>query len=140
MTTIEEFNVEEYCGRTLEFCKRLANVDMDYTVESLARLEPIIQQNRVLKANNIIDDNTAWQLAINFGSYYGEVMLRDSLAANGYAWQLDESGIPVLSDAKGINAIRPITKVYKKIISENENDGEGTLEDNYKIFQILVSQ
>ena len=141
--TIDDFKVEEYCEQAVSMCKKLADVELDYTLESLEKLEGVIGQTRALrrKDRGLIDDNVAWNLSVYFGTYFGEIMLRDQLAARGMSWQLNENGLPVVMDEKHRNALSPISKIYKKLTEgENEVDEEGDLPTVYKIYLWMLER
>ena len=140
---IEDFPIEQYCKHAEEMCKKLADVELDYTTESLKSLEEVIGQIRTLrrKESALVDDNVAWNLAVYFGTYFGEIMLRDELAARGMSWQINENDLPVVMDEKHRNAISPISKIYKKLTDvENETDEEGDLPTVYQIYLWMLDR
>ena len=60
-------------------------------------------------------------MALIFGSYLGEVMLKNGLSKKGYGWGKDNtSNIPLLVAAEG-NYIAPNDKVYKRLINGGED-------------------
>ena len=141
--TIEEFNVQACCEQAVIMCKKLADVDLDDTPESLEKLEAVIQQTRALrrKDSTLINEDVAWNLSVYFGTYFGEVMRKDQLGARGFFWQMNENNLPVLMTENGKNAISPIAKVFKKLSDlEEEHDSEGDLAGVYKIYLWMLDR
>ncbi len=61
-------------------------------------------------------------MAVIFGFYLGEVMLKNGFSKNGYTWgKSDISNIPLLVDDKG-SYITPNDKVYKRLINGKEDN------------------
>ena len=141
--TIDEFPVQEYCDQAAFLCKKLADVELDGTVASLDVLEQVIRQTRGVRRKNmsLIDDQAAWNMAVYYGTYFGQVILQDGLAGRGMKWCMNENGIPVIADGSHVNAVSPITKIYKKLTDvENEEDEEGDLHSIYQIFCFLLDR
>lgn len=140
---IEEFPIQEFCDQAAFLCKKLADVELDGTAQSLDLLEQVIQQTRGVRRKNksLMDDQAAWNMAVYYGTYFGQVMLQDGLAARGMKWCMNENGIPVIADGSHVNAISPITKIYRKLTDlENEKDEEGDLRSIYQIFCFLLDK
>ena len=139
---MEEFNAEEYCTQAVAMCKKLADVELDYSTESLEKLESVIQQVRALRRKDsaLINDDVVWSLSVHCGVYFGEVMFRDQLAQRGFVWQINEDNLPILMST-GKNAINPIAKLYKKLSDiEEETDSEGDLPTIYKIYLWMLDR
>ena len=74
--------------------------------------------------------NQIWSMALIFGSYLGEVMLKNGLFKKSFSWEKDDtSNIPLLSDDCG-NHITPIDKVYKRLV----NGAEDNIVSFYELF------
>lgn len=63
---------------------------------------------------------TAAELAVMFGIYLGETMLRNLAAAYGYRWSTPDGNFPVLMKDAG-NQMSPISKVHKRILNGAED-------------------
>lgn len=61
-------------------------------------------------------------MALIFGSYLGELMLKKGLSKKGYKWKKNsDSNIPLLANENG-SYITPIDKVYKRLVNGNEDN------------------
>lgn len=91
-------------------------ITLDFSKESIAKVEEILAvYNEHLAEYNDEDGRvTLWNLAVYFGIYLGETMLRVSLKDKGYEWFIQD-GIPTLK--KDTNEISPITKAHKRILN-----------------------
>lgn len=94
----------------------------DYSNESIESLEGILDyySNDLRQAQPT--ENQIWSMALFFGAYLGETMLRNGLADKGYEWSVEDgSSYPVLSLASGYTAA-PIDKVYKRFVNGAEDN------------------
>ncbi|WP_124100126.1 hypothetical protein [Ruminococcus sp. Marseille-P6503] len=93
----------------------------NYSKKSINDLEEILDyySNDISKSNPT--ENQIWSMAVIFGSYLGEVMLKNGLAEKGYKWAKDgSSNIPLLADENG-SFITPNDKVYKRLVNGKED-------------------
>ena len=60
--------------------------DLDYSEKTLPALEALLEDLSQDIPKSHPTESQIWSMALIFGSYLGEVMLRDGLAATGYAW------------------------------------------------------
>lgn len=134
------FDTKKYCAEAIRICNNYVENEMDYSLDSLKVMEAVIQNFRRLNREGIQDDSTLWAISCFFGTYAGEVYLRDKLSDMGYKWVQDEKdGIPVISN--GTNSISPFTKIYKKFEDKTDgNDTEGTLLGCYNAFLALLKE
>lgn len=94
----------------------------DYSKNSIKDLEEILDyySNDISKSKPT--ENQMWSMAIIFGSYLGEVMLKNGLAKKGYNWEKDNtSNIPLLVANDG-SYITPNDKVYKRLVNGKEEN------------------
>jgi len=93
----------------------------DYSYKSIMDLEEILDyySNDISKSNPT--ENQIWSMSVIFGSYLGEVMLKNGLSKKGYKWGKDKSSnIPLLINNNG-NFITPNDKVYKRLVNGKED-------------------
>ena len=61
-------------------------------------------------------------MSLIFGSYLGEVMLKNGLSERGYCWGIQNTGdIPLLM-AGDEKYITPVDKVYKRLVHGTEDN------------------
>ena len=95
--------------------------NFDYSKTSIIDLEEILNyySNDISKSKPT--ENQIWSMSVIFGSYLGEVMLKNSLAEKGYKWGTDNfSNIPLLVNADG-SFVTPNDKVYKRLVNGKED-------------------
>ena len=96
--------------------------ELDYSEDSIKAVEEILDYYAKDLTKSKPTENQIWSMALIFGSYLGEVMLRNGLARKGYAWGKDDtSDIPLLSAGDGSYAT-PNDKVYKRLVNGKEDD------------------
>ena len=89
----------------------------DYSPNSINDLEEILEyySKDIFKSHPT--ENQIWSMALIFGSYLGEVMLKNGLFKKGFTWGKDDtSNIPLLFDDNG-SYIAPNDKVYKRLVN-----------------------
>lgn len=94
----------------------------DYSKNSIKDLEEILDyySNDISKSKPT--ENQIWSMAVIFGSYLGEVMLKNGLSKKGYNWEKDNtSNIPLLVANDG-SYITPNDKVYKRLVNGKEEN------------------
>jgi len=97
------------------------NIRLDYSAESFERVDDILE-GYYEHLSEYQDENgakTLWNIAVLFGIYLGETLLRFRLEAQGYHWRIDE-GLPILEKDAG-NQMSPITKAHKRILNGPED-------------------
>ena len=95
--------------------------NFDYSKTSIIDLEEILNyySNDISKSKPT--ENQIWSMSVIFGSYLGEVMLKNGLAEKGYKWGTDHfSNIPLLVNADG-SFVTPNDKVYKRLVNGKED-------------------
>lgn len=89
----------------------------DYSPNSINDLEEILEYYSKDISKSHPTENQIWSMALIFGSYLGEVMLKNGLFKKGFTWGEDDtSNIPLLFDDSG-NYITPNDKVYKRLVN-----------------------
>lgn len=115
-----ENSIKKNSDTAISFAKDFQK-DFNYSKESIDDLEGILDyySNDILKSNPT--ENQIWSMSIIFGSYLGEVILKNGLFEKGYRWRKDNfSDIPILV-ADGGWHITPIDKVYKRLVNGKED-------------------
>ena len=96
--------------------------NFNYSKKSINELEEILDyySNDISKSHPTEDQ--IWSMAIIFGSYLGEVILKKGLANKGYKWGKDNSSnVPLLIKEDG-SFITPNDKVYKRLVNGKEDN------------------
>ena len=115
-----KINAEKNCATAIKYAKSF-DKKFDYSRDSIKDLEEILDyySNDISKSRPT--ENQIWSMAVIFGSYLGEVMLKNGLAKKGYVWEKDDtSDIPLLS--AGGSYVTPNDKVYKRLVNGKEDD------------------
>lgn len=115
-----EKNIKKNCATAINYAKSFEK-NFDYSNYCIKDLEEILNyySNDISKSNPT--ESQIWNMALIFGSYLGETMLRNGLKKNGYNWGItNNSNIPLLITTAG-NYITPIDKVYKRLINGKED-------------------
>lgn len=112
-------NAIENSSTAIEFAMKL-NKKLDYSYSSIKTLEEILDyySNDISKSKPT--ENQIRSMALIFGSYLGEVMLRNGLSQKGYKWGYDNnSDVPLLISDEGY--ITPNDKVYKRLVNGKQD-------------------
>lgn len=120
-----DINYKEIADRAVAYAKA-NNINLDFSKKSIEDVDFILGNyyEHLSEYDGTEGANTLWNIAVHFGIYLGETMLRLKLKEKGYEWQISD-GIPVLK-AAGDNQMSPVTKAHKRIL-----DGPG---DSVKSF------
>lgn len=111
-----------------------AGKNLDYSPESIAILEEILQNHYEEAMVDQITDGYLWNISVIYGVYLGETLLRNAISELGYHWVLDDENVPSLvKDEK--NTMSPVTKTYKRL----KNGPEDNVQSFYDI-AILIAQ
>lgn len=114
-------NAEKNSATAIKYAKSFGR-KLDYSKDSIKDLEEILDYyaNDISKSKPT--ENQIWSMAVIFGSYLGETMLKNGLAQRGYVWGKDDtSDIPLLSGDDG-SYVTPNDKVYKRLVNGKEDD------------------
>lgn len=115
-----EINYKEIAERAVTYAKQ-NNIILDYTEQSIEKVEEIlgVYHDKLDSYDGEDGAEALWNVAVHFGIYLGETLLRMHLEEKGFAWCLRE-GTPALK--KENNEIYPISKAHKRILNGPEDD------------------
>ena len=132
-----EFNKDEYCRMMEETVEHVLGETLDYTVKSIDLLDAVIVKVRDLHAKGILPDtDIMWNVAVCAGTYFGEIMLKDRLAAAGFSWNTKHHP-PVLTNDTETSIVEPIGEAHKAMYV-SERSAEHALYDYYRNIQFLM--
>ena len=129
---MDKFDPAPILEAALRQAERL-ELPLDYTGGSAERLDEILEICAQEFLGGRLDDKQAWNLAVIFGTYLGETLLRNGLGEKGYHWELTDSGLPVLQK-DAANRMSPITKADKSI----QNGREDSVKSFYDVAQAIA--
>lgn len=114
-----ELNYTEIADRAVSYAKN-SNIILDYSEKSIEEVDAILgcYYERLSEYDGEDGANTLWNIAVHFGIYLGETMLRLQLKEKGFDWYID-NGMPILK--KDENEISPVTKAHKRILNGPED-------------------
>lgn len=126
-----EINYREIADKAVKYAAE-SNIELDYSEESIGRVDALLgaYHDRLSDYEGEDGAQTLWNVAVHFGIYLGETMLRLRLKDEGFAWCVDD-GIPVL--CKNKNEISPITKAHKRILHGAEDSVKGFCEVAFSV-------
>lgn len=109
-----EIDYREIADKAVAYAAQ-SKLELDYSEESIARVDALLgaYHQRLSAYEGEDGAQTLWNVAVHFGIYLGETMLRLGLKDAGFVWRVDD-GMPVLGKDK--NEISPITKAHKRIL------------------------
>ena len=94
---------------------------LDYSQTGIADVEEILDYYSKAIPSDQPTEQEIWNMAIIFGSYLGEVLLKNGLRQKGYRWsQTDGCDIPLLREPNGW-MLTPIDRVYKRLVNGSED-------------------
>ena len=116
-----DINYQEIAERAVAYAAQ-SNIQLDYSAESFEKVDDILGTYYEHLAEYDGEDGakTLWNIAVHFGIYMGEALLRLRLAGQGYQWCV-EDGLPVIKKDAG-NQMSPITKAHKRILNGPEDN------------------
>ena len=109
------------CAAAIEYAGDFDKV-LDYSAGSIADLEEILDwYSKDISVSNPTE-NQIWCMAITFGCYLGETLLKNGLSEKGFAWGvLPDSNVPLLIRNNGAY-LTPNDKVYKRLVNGSEDN------------------
>lgn len=115
-----DINYQEIAERAVEYAAQ-NNIQLDYSAESFEKVDDILGSyyERLSEYQGEDGAKTLWNIAVHFGIYLGETLLRLQLENQGYQWHISD-GLPVLEKDAG-NQMSPITKAHKRILNGPED-------------------
>lgn len=112
---------KNYSTTAVDYAKHF-NKSFDYSQNSIADLEEILDYYSNDISVSKPTENQIWSMAVIFGSYLGESLLKNGLSQKGYSWgTVGTSNIPVLI-GKGGSFLTPNDKVYKRLVNGPEDN------------------
>lgn len=103
----------------IEYAKEF-NKTLDYSRESIDALEEILEYYARDLRKSRPTDNEIWSMAVLWGSYLGQTMLKNGLEQEGFSWGLmDGTNVPLLVHRESYTT--PNDKVYKRLINGPED-------------------
>lgn len=116
-----DINYDQIAGRAVAYAAQ-NNIQLDFSRESVERVDEILEvyHQHLSEYSGEEGANTLWDLAVHFGVYLGETMLRLRLREQGYEWYISD-GLPVLQKDER-NQMSPISKVHKRILNGTEDN------------------
>jgi len=115
-----EINYAEIAERAVAYAKA-NNIVLDYSEKSIEEVDCILGYYYEQREEYEGEDgaNTLWNIAVHFGVYIGETLLRLQLRDKGYEWCVDD-GLPILKGTDNATG-SPITKAHKRILNGPED-------------------
>lgn len=94
----------------------------DFSERSIGDLEEILDYYAKDLLESRPTENQVWSMSLIFGSYLGEVMLKNGLSKRGYHWGMQNTdNIPLLM-ADDEKYVTPIDKIYKRLVNGAEDN------------------
>ncbi len=112
-----EINYTEIAERAVAYAKA-NNIDLDYSERSIEEVDSILEAyyEHLAEYDGQEGADTLWNIAVHFGIYLGETMLRLQLADKGFEWhRAEDDGMLILKNDSNMQ-ISPITKAHKRIL------------------------
>lgn len=117
----KNIEIENLARTAVDYAKSFQK-KFDYSPNSINDLEEILDYYSKDISKSHPTENQIWSMTLIFGSYLGEVMLKNGLFKKGFTWGKDNtSNIPLLFDDSG-NYITPNDKVYKRLVNGIEDN------------------
>ena len=111
---------QKMCATAIEYAKEFGKT-LDFTENSITDLEEILDWYAKDRLVSNPTENQILSMAIIFGSYLGETLLKNGLAQKGFAWGIDAfSNVPLLIKDDG-SCLAPNDKVYKRLANGSED-------------------
>lgn len=109
-----EIPYQEIADKAVAYAKNIG-IHLDYTKESIEQVDIILDNcyTRLSEYEGEDGDKALWNVAVYFGIYLGETLLRIQMGEQGYKWYVSD-GLPILK--KNNNEMSPITKAHKRIL------------------------
>ncbi len=111
---------QKMCVTAIEYANEF-NKKLDYSENSIIDLEEILDWYSKDISASKPTENQIWSMAIIFGSYLGETLLKNGLLEKGFVWGKEPSAnIPLLIRNDGAY-LTPSDKVYKRLVNGSED-------------------
>lgn len=114
-------NIKKNSMTAVEYAKSFQK-NFDFSERSIGNLEEILDYYATDLLESRPTENQIWSMSLIFGSYLGEVMLKNGLSRRGYRWGMQNTdNIPLLM-ADDEKYITPVDKVYKRLVNGAEDN------------------
>lgn len=115
-----DINYQEIAERAVAYAAQ-NNIRLDFSAESFEKVDDMLgyYYEHLSEYQDEEGSKTLWNIAVHFGIYLGETLLRLQLNGQGYRWCV-ENGLPVMKKDAG-NQMSPITKAHKRILNGPED-------------------
>ena len=114
-------NAKKNSMTAVEYAKSFQK-NFDFSERSIGDLEEILDYYAKDLLESRPTENQIWSMSLIFGSYLGEVMLKNGLSKRGYCWGIQNTGIIPLLMAGNEKYITPVDKVYKRLVNGAEDN------------------
>lgn len=111
---------QKMCATAIEYANEF-NKKLDYSENSITYLEEILDWYSKDISISKPTEKQIWSMAIIFGSYLGETLLKNGLTKKGFVWGKEaSSNVPLLIKDDG-SYLAPNDKVYKRLVNGSED-------------------
>ncbi len=109
-------------------------IELDYTRESAQNVDAFLGDyyDNLDKYDGDEGAKILWNIAVLFGTYIGEMLLRSGLAEKGFIW-VEDNGLPILGVPGHQTAVSPITKAHKRILNGAEDSIKSFVDVTFSI-------
>jgi len=116
-----DINYREIAEKAIIFAKTF-DVRLDYTTQSIQKVDELLGTyfEHMNEYDGDSGENTLWNIAVHFGIYIGETLLKNGLAEMGFKWFVRDS-LPILRNDLKNTECSPITKAHKRILNGPED-------------------
>lgn len=118
-----EKSASNLCQTAIEYARSFEK-ELDFSHESIKDLEEILDYYSKDIEVSQPTDQQVWSMALIFGSYLGETMLKNGLKKKGYRWDILEDNEIMLLLHKDKSYYTPVDKVYKRLVYGQEDSVE----------------
>ncbi len=119
---LEKFikQIDEQIEKAIELGRKCGEneLDLNTSIETIDKLDEVVEFIRNLYQKRLIDENVAWNTSVSLGTLLGEMIIK----RHGFRWNINSDNIPIIKTPKD-DQLSPITKVYKIIVSEDDSEG-----------------
>lgn len=119
---LEEFikQIDEQIEKAIELGRKCGKkgLELNTSIETIDKLDEVVEFIRNLYQKRLIDENVAWNTAVSLGTLLGEMIIKK----HGFRWDINRDNIPIINTPEN-DQLSPITKVYKIIVSEDDIEG-----------------
>ena len=119
---LEEFikQIDVQIEKAIELGRKCGEngLELNTSIETIDKLDVVVEFIRNLYQKRLIDENVAWNTAVSLGTLLGEMIIK----RHGFRWNINSDNIPIIKTSVD-DQLSPITKVYKIIVSKDDIEG-----------------